>query len=103
MPQYDLRSRGTSPRDPAEERAAPVHGPAEGKDEGDIVLRTHLNVISADSKTGSNPCIEEPDAGIPHVRICGGLGWHRTGEPPDVTSAYPTCARKSLGEEEAMN
>jgi len=42
----------------------------------------------------ANSCTEEPDALVAHVRIRGGPGWHRTGEPPDDTSAYPTPSEK---------
>jgi hypothetical protein len=35
---------------------------------------------------------EEPDAGNPHVRVCGGWGWqrpHLPGDDPHLANFYP--------------
>jgi hypothetical protein len=53
------------------------------------------------------PCLEEPDARIAHVRICGGPGRQRSGanRPPNKTrpsSDRPTCVFEvSFGKTEA--
>ncbi len=67
-------------RDPVEGREAPGHGTAEGKHEQDskpIAVSTKLQQIAEKSgcaTSAANPLFEEPDAVVPHVRICRGAG-----------------------------
>jgi hypothetical protein len=84
--QYDRRSGGTDPRDPAEGRGKPGRGSA-GKAGGRGIDPTNLltELLDSDAGCGSRqrtsfepqrrPRPEEPDAGKLHVRICEGPGW----------------------------
>jgi hypothetical protein len=59
---------------------------------GDTVLRSHLTGNPADSMTIGNPCSEEPDAVVPHVRICGGPGAVGRGYPTPTVRAASLCS-----------
>jgi hypothetical protein len=77
--------------DPPEERKKPGHGPDDGKHERGIDLDERVNETESDSGTdqrvregttpSAKPCLEEPDAGNLHVRICGGPGGQPLGLP----------------------
>ena len=65
------RKPGNRPRDPVEGRDRPGHGIAGGEHVRDSEPGKRVNKTSANS-VAANPWPEEPDAVVPHVRICGG-------------------------------
>ena len=69
------------------------HGLVGGTDAGNTDSHGHLTNTSADSDRLQIRAPEEPDAGMPHVRVCGGPGCV-------TTLVYPARARKSLGKED---
>jgi hypothetical protein len=99
-----LLKRGNQPKGPCGGKGASEDGTAGGKDERDFEPGQHLNETAADSASGAgrSPSVtqrihssEEPDAGNPHVRICGSLGWV-------TTRGHPACAGQSSDEEDEM-
>ncbi len=68
------------------------HGIAGGTDAGNTDSHGHLTNTSADSDGLQIRAPEEPDAGMLHVRICGGPGWVTT----QVDPARVVAQRRSL-------
>ena len=60
----------------------PLEGKMTDTPRSESISTKQQRIATMDSEV-ANPCPEEPDAGNPHVRICGGLG-------ATATLVYPT-------------
>ena len=88
-------------KDPVEERALHTGGPSEGNQGEHFEASSPVTVTSLDSVRGArphgravNPSVDEPDALIAHVRICGSAreqSLARLGPCPPCPPRVPFC------------